>query len=166
MFTLKKLSPDAIPAALEKAQRYRMLDEPGEAESICLDVLAIDPLNQDALVALLLARTEQFERELARKFTEARALLPLLESEYARVYFEGLICERRAKAVLFHGALGSGRAAFDWFVQAMRHFERANELKPRGNDEAILRWNRCARILNERPDIAPDEDEHGPLLSE
>lgn len=166
MFTLKKLSPDAIPAALEKAQRYRMLDEPGEAESICLDVLAIDPRNQDALVALLLARTEQFERELTRKFNEARELLPRLENEYARIYFDGLICERRAKAVLFQGALGSNRAAHAWFVQAMALFERANELKPRGNDEAILRWNRCARILNERPDIAPDDDERGPLLSE
>jgi len=166
MHTPKLLSRDAIPAALDKAQRYRMLAEPGEAESICLDVLAIDARNQEALVMLLLARTEQFERELARKFAEARELLPLLENEYARVYFEGLICERRAKAVLFQGALGANRAAHGWFVQAMALFERANELKPRGNDEAILRWNRCARILNEHPDIAPDDDARGPLSSE
>ena len=43
MFDLKPLSKDAIPAALAKAERYRLLNEPGEAESICLDVLRIDP---------------------------------------------------------------------------------------------------------------------------
>ena len=46
MFELKPLNKDAIPAALDKAMRYRLLNEPGAAESICLDVLRIDPENQ------------------------------------------------------------------------------------------------------------------------
>jgi hypothetical protein len=45
---LKPLSVDAIPSALVNAERYRFLNEPGEAESICLDVLAVDPANQAA----------------------------------------------------------------------------------------------------------------------
>ena len=57
MSELKKLSKEAIPAALEKAERYRLLNEPGEAESICLDILAIDPENQRAIIMLLLALT-------------------------------------------------------------------------------------------------------------
>jgi hypothetical protein len=58
MFELKRLSDEAIPAALEKALRYRLLNEPAEAESICHDVLRIDPENQQALVVLLLALTD------------------------------------------------------------------------------------------------------------
>ena len=53
MFELKPLSTEAIPAALEKAERYRLLNEPGEAESICLDVLKADPENQQALITLV-----------------------------------------------------------------------------------------------------------------
>ena len=51
MFELKLLSTGAIPAALAQAERYRLLNEPGEAESICLDVLRVDPEHQDALFA-------------------------------------------------------------------------------------------------------------------
>ena len=46
MFQLKSLSMEGITAALDKAERYRLLNEPREAESICLDVLEIDPENR------------------------------------------------------------------------------------------------------------------------
>jgi hypothetical protein len=46
MVELKRLSAEGIPAALEKALRYRLLNEPAEAESICHDVPHIDPENQ------------------------------------------------------------------------------------------------------------------------
>ena len=59
-FTLKPMSAAAIPSAIAKAERYRLLNEPGEAESICLDVLQIDPHNEDARIMLLLALTDQF----------------------------------------------------------------------------------------------------------
>ena len=65
MFQLKPLSPEAVPAAIEKAMRYRLLNEPAEAESICLDVLEIDSTNQRALVILLLSITDQFGRRAA-----------------------------------------------------------------------------------------------------
>ena len=64
-FELKTLSPEAVPRALEKAERYRLLNEPGEAESICLDALDVEPDNQEALVTLLLALTDQFDTDAA-----------------------------------------------------------------------------------------------------
>ena len=67
MFDLKPLNPDAIPKALQKAERYRLLNEPEEAESICLDILAIEPDNQQALVMLLLAQTDQFHQDQPRR---------------------------------------------------------------------------------------------------
>ena len=54
MSDMKKLSRDAIPAALDKARQYRLLNEPAEAESICLDILQADPENQQAIITLLL----------------------------------------------------------------------------------------------------------------
>ena len=42
------ISPDAVPAALEKAEHYRLLNEPEEAESICVDVLEVEPDDQQA----------------------------------------------------------------------------------------------------------------------
>jgi len=59
-FQLKPISKAAIGEALEKAKRYRLLNEPSLAESICLDVLEVEPENQRALVTLLLAITDQF----------------------------------------------------------------------------------------------------------
>ena len=112
MVPLKSLSPAAIPAALEKARCYRFLNEPTEAESICRDVLDIEPDNQEALITLLLALTDQFRRELEPQFTEARDVIPLLKSKYCRRYYEGIICERRAKAHLDRGGPGSGTLAY------------------------------------------------------
>ena len=65
MFELKPLNREAIPAALEKANRYRLLNEPGAAESIYLDILAIDPDNQEALVNIVLAMSDRFSKDYA-----------------------------------------------------------------------------------------------------
>src|SRR5437773_1062802 len=97
MFELKPLSHDAIPAALERAMRYRLLNEPGDAESICQDVLRTAPENQRALVILLLALTDQFEQGCAMAAMKAQEILPRLREEYERTYYAGIICERRAK---------------------------------------------------------------------
>ena len=75
MSELKQLSPQAIPAALEKAERYRLLNEPREAESICLDVLEADPDNQQALITLLLAVTDRFSKGYGVSDTQAKELL-------------------------------------------------------------------------------------------
>jgi len=145
MFELKPLSKEAIPAALAKAERYRLLDEPGEAESICLDILSTDPENQRALVTLLLALTDRFATGHSIEPTEVQAILPRLKSEYERVYYAGVICERRAKAGL---RLSIPRFnAFERFREAMAFYERAEELHQPGNDDAVLRWNACARFI-------------------
>src|SRR6185436_7669709 len=108
MFELKPLSKNGIPAALERARHYRLLNEPGEAESICHDVLAIDADNQEALVILLLAITDRFGRGYSMGVTQAREVLPQLHDEYERSYYAGIICERRAKALLRQGGPGVG----------------------------------------------------------
>lgn len=159
MFQPKRLSKEAIPAALEKAERYRLLNEPLEAESICRDILEVDAENQQALVTLLLALTDQFEERLGEAVEEARRLLPQLREEYARAYYQGIICERRAKAHLRRGIPGAGRLAYGWLREAMDCFEKAAEIRPPGNDDPILRWNTCARLLKRHPEIVPEEEE-------
>jgi hypothetical protein len=145
MHPLKPISSEAVGAALEKALRYRLLNEPLEAESICLDVLQTDPANQDALVTLVLARTDLFESEYTAAYERAKAVLPKLTNDYDRAYYEGVIHERWAKAqtarrVPIHVVTG-------WYLQAMRCFERAEKLAQSDNPDAILRWNSCARLL-------------------
>jgi tetratricopeptide (TPR) repeat protein len=166
MFELKTLSPEAIDRSLEKAERYRLLNEPEEAESICLDVLAVAPDNRHALVTLLLALTDQFPHAPPDCVRRAQELIPRLDGEYDRAYYAGIICERRASARLTGQASGSKEIAFDLYEQAMRWYERAEELGPYGNEDALLRWNSCARQIM-RHKLAPAvEDAREPILSE
>lgn len=144
-FKLKPLSRKGIPAALKKAERYRLLNEPHEAESICLDILEVDSKNQKALVALLLSITDQFRS--GSTVDQARELLPGLGSKYDRLYYEGIVCERMAKATLDRGTPGSAQDAYEWFREAMFSFEKAEAIRPAGNDDSILRWNTCARAI-------------------
>ncbi len=158
MFELKPLSPDSIEPALKKAHRYRLLNEALEAESICRDVLLIDPGNREAQITLLLALTDQFERKLD-KFEQARTLLEELDDGYERVYYDGVICERRAKTALEGGGPGSGVVAYGWFREAMERYEAALQLRSPGNDDPTLRWNTCARIINRNPSVRPEPDD-------
>jgi hypothetical protein len=154
MFDLKPLSPDAVPRALEKAEHYRLLNEPGEAESICLDVLRVDPDNRDALIIQILALTDQFDG-FGVEASRALALLPRLPDAYERAYYAGIVHERRAKAQFRRGGPGSGFAAYEGLREAMRQFEAAEAIRPQGNDDAILRWNTCARLLAEEASLVP-----------
>jgi hypothetical protein len=157
MYRLKPLSTDAIPAALAKAERYRLLNEPGEAESICLDILEIDPGNQDAVVMLLLALTDQFPDESSSKaIARAGELIRDLVDDYDRAYYCGIIRERRAKAVLQHQRFGATVTAVEWLREAMSFYEQAEAIRPAHNDDAVLRWNACARLLMQLPEIQPD----------
>ena len=158
MFELKRLSPEAIPEALEKALRYRLLNQPAEAESICNDVLAIDPQNQKALVTLLLAITDRFGKGYAVGITEAQDILARLRDEYERAYYAGIISERRAKAQLAHGHPGASHDAYEFLREAMTLFEKAEALRPPKNDDALLHWNTCARIIM-RNQLVPRADE-------
>ena len=164
-FTLKPISPDAIPAALEKAHRYRLLNQPLQAESICLDVLAVAPENAQALVMLFLALTDQFARHLQPSFDRARALLSRLPDVYSRLYYEGMLCERRGKAHFRSGNPMAGTMAFEWLEMAMGFYERAEAVRPHGDDDAVLRWNSCARMLMANDRIRPPaEDASEPKL--
>ena len=162
MFDLKPLSQEALPAALERATRYRLLNEPAEAESICLDVLRTDPDNQQALVILLLALTDRFSKGYGVSDTQVQELLPRLRGEYERAYYAGIILERKAKAHLHHGGPGAGFDAYELFREAMTWFEKAEKLRPTGNDDALLRWNTCARIIT-RNQLGPRPHENGHL---
>jgi hypothetical protein len=163
LYQLKPIHRGAIPAALEKAERYRLLNEPGGAESICLDVLAVDPENQDALITLLLAVTDQFDEDTSAKVRRAREVLPRLRDPYRRAYYAGVIDERHAKALLRRGMLRSGEAAYALLRDAMRSYEA----RPQGDDEAILRWNTCARLLTENQQLRPGErEEYEPAFEE
>ena len=158
MFELKPLHPDAVQAALARAERYRLLNEPSEAESICLDVLAVDADNQPARIMLLLALTDQFD-QAAGAHKAAREVLAGLASEYDRAYYAGLIAERHAKAQFARAGAAVGAGVYDWLTEAMQHFERAETLRQPGNDDARLRWNACVRFIQRHPQLGPSVDE-------
>jgi hypothetical protein len=167
-FELKTLSPEALPTALEKARLYRLLNEPTEAESICRDVLEVDATNQEALIMLLLALTDQFETDsAAAAVANARTIPERLEDPYARAYYTGITFERRAKAQLRYNLPGRGPRAYEWLREAMTSYETAEAIRPAGNDDALLRWNACARLLMSDSHLAPAIEERGePLLLE
>lgn len=153
MYELKTISKQAIPAALRKAERYRLLNEPRQAESICRDVLAADPGNQDAAIMLLLSITDQFGKVLRATPEQAEEALAMINDEYKRTYYSGVISERWAKAEITQHV--PGHNIFHWFRRAMDLYERAQALAESGNEEAILRWNTCARIINQDQSIRP-----------
>jgi hypothetical protein len=166
MSQFKPISRDAIPSALDKAERYRLLNEPADAESICLDVLDVDPENQRALVMLLLALTDQFRAGPADCVHQAEAVVPRLTDEYERLYYSGLIWERRGHARALQGGPGSAATAYAWIQRAMEFFEHAEELRPAGNDDALLRWNTCVRLCDWFHLHAEPEELLQPVLGE
>ena len=156
-FELKPISADGLLAALKRAEHYRLLNQPEQAESICLDILAAQPGDQEALVVLILALTDQFKGGRGgRKVKQASDYLDRLEDEYDRFYYAGIISERRARAYLDKGP--SRAFAYQGFREAMDSFEQAAQLRPRGNDDAILRWNTCARTI-QREGLRPQPAE-------
>lgn len=146
-FVLKRISPDAIGRALERAEQYRLLNDPEQAESICLDILTVDEDNERALVTLILALTDQFRRGVgSHAASRARKHVAKLPSEYARAYYAGLVAERQGRAHLLHGGI-QRTFAYEGLHEAMQHYEKADSLKAPGVDDAILRWNACVRTI-------------------
>ncbi|HTI38825.1 MAG TPA: hypothetical protein VL484_14775 [Vicinamibacterales bacterium] len=166
MFELKPLSPGGIDAALEKAERYRLLNEPWEAESICLDVLNVDPGRQEAVIMLLLALTDQFGHGPASLVRHAREVLYQISDDYQRAYYEGILCERQGKALLDRQSPGAGPNVYEWIRDAMDCYEKAAAIRPPGNDDALLRWNTCVRVLDRHPDVRPGTVDYQPLTLE
>jgi hypothetical protein len=164
-FELKKLSTEAVAAAFEKVEQYRLLNEPREAESICRDILDVDPANQHALTMLLLSLTDQFRTARRSILEEARALLPQLDDGHERAYYAGIICERQGKAAFHRQQIGGGKVAYCWLRDAMEYYEQAEQLSAPGNDNARLRWNACARMIMEDDGICAEaEGESQPSL--
>jgi len=158
VFELKPLRAEAIPAALAKAERYRLLNEPEQAESICQDVLRTQPGNQQAITLYLLSITDSFRASHRPDVWRARALLEQLTSEYDRCYYTGIVEERLARFKLESGAPLGPEEAYDGFARAMRWYAQAEALRPAGNDDAILRWNTCARVLMENSHLRPSNE--------
>jgi hypothetical protein len=164
-FELKPLSQEGVEAAFERLQQYRLLNEPREAESICRDILEVEPENQRALASLLLSLTDQFPRAKPGILEAARALIPRLDNEYERTYYGGIINERQGKAVFHRQQPGGGKVTHRWLKDAMECYEQAEQLAPPGNDDARLRWNTCARMIMEEESICPEhEDDSQPSL--
>ena len=166
MFKPKPITKEGVAAALQKAERYRVINDPTSAESICLDVLTVSPENQQALVTLLLAITDQFGSAPTEGVRRAREVLPRLQDEYKRAYYAGIIAERCAKAQLRSGAPKAGEMAYHWLREAMGWYEKAEAQRPAGNDEAILRWNTCVRLLARNAYLRPSTEEPVPLSLE
>lgn len=157
-YQLKPISLEAIPEALQKAERYRLLNEPAQAESICQDVIAVDPDNQQALIMLLLAITDQFGHG-ASTAARAREVLRRVQGDYEKAYYSGVIAERTARSQLSQGSPNSVFTAYDSFLSAMDCYARAEASRPPGNDDSILRWNSCARTLMQNQNLRPRPDE-------
>ena len=172
MLELKPISAEAIPGALAKAERYRLLNEPREAESICRDILQVEPDHQQGLVLLLLSLTDQFGRG-GVPLKGVQDLLAQLHGQYERHYYAGVILERWGKAQLQSGI--PSYTAYDWLREAMLYYDKAEAIHPPENLEAILRWNTCARIINQEsdkvitttrpaPPLDPDGDDEVPMI--
>ena len=146
---LKTISKAGIPEAIAKAEVYRSLNEPEEAESICRDILVVDPEHQLALRLLGLAITDQFCGDAQDRYREVETLFQALAERYERLYYMGLLHERRAKAQMRVGR--HPHTLTPLLEEAMRCFHDAETIRPVGNDDAILRWNRCMRLLHSHP---------------
>ena len=155
-FKLKTISKAGIPEAISKAELYRSLNEPEEAESICRDILAVEPEHQLALRLLGLAITDQFSGDAADRHGEAEQLFQRLAERYERLYYTGLLHERRAKAQMRVGRPPLTLAPL--FAEAMRCFAEAETIRPPDNDDALLRWNRCARLLQGHPGFQQEKE--------
>jgi len=166
MHELKPISRDAIPRAIQKAERYRLLNQSWAAESICLDILEIDPENQQVLVMLVLALTDLGSGVAASGIARAKEYLARIKDDYQRSYYSGIIAERRGQALLTQGGMGSGGMALVSLKDAMSWYEKAEAIRPAGNDDAILRWNTCARLLNRQSHLDVNVEEYEPSLED
>jgi tetratricopeptide (TPR) repeat protein len=146
-FDLKRLPRASLEAAIAKAAHYRDLNQPEEAESICLDVLDVDAAHQVAHRLLGLALTDRLTTGQAGLLERALDAFEQLTDEYDRVYHIGVAWERAAKA---HLERKEGHSAVTAFEHALALFAKAESLRPDSPDP-VLRWNRCVRLLETHP---------------
>ncbi|HLT39558.1 MAG TPA: hypothetical protein VK034_24910 [Enhygromyxa sp.] len=145
-FELKPIHRESVGHSLDKARKYRLLNDPLQAESICLDILAIEPDHEAARIELILAMSDQFAG--ARKSPSKAEILThvdKLADDYSRLYYRGLVCEREALAFLERDHAAA--FAYDGLRDAMDLYEQAESIRPAGNEDAVLRWNACVRAI-------------------
>jgi hypothetical protein len=167
---LKSISKAGIPEAIAKAELYRYLNEPEETESICRDIVAVEPGHQLALRMLGLAMADQFIGAASDRYIEVQSIFQGLHDPYEQLYYTGILHERRAKTQLLVGY--APHTLRPLVEEAMRCFAEAEKIRPAGNDDSILRWNRCVRLLESRDDFhfegalgAMDAEDMPPLRS-
>ncbi|HEY5088170.1 MAG TPA: hypothetical protein VII66_12500 [Gemmatimonadaceae bacterium] len=166
-FELKPISHGAIPSAVQKAERYRLLNESWAAESICRDILAIEPDNQQVIVMLVLSLTDQLTTGHGRVMHDVREALSRITDPYQRAYYTGIASERHGQELLGRVKMGSSTMAYDAFRDAMDWYEKAEAIRPSDNDDSILRWNTCARVLSRESHLGPAvKTEYEPVLGE
>ncbi len=166
-FKLKPISKEAIPRAIQKAERYRLINQSWAAESICRDVLEIEPANQQVLVMFVLALTDQLADDHGHIMRVVGETLPRISDPYQRAYYTGITSERSGQALLHRGGMGSGAMAYDALRDAMSWYEQAEAIRPAGNDDAILRWNTCARLISGNSHLGPHtESAYEPALED
>lgn len=153
---IKTISKSGIPEALAKAELYRYLNEPEEAESICRDILAADPKHMLGVRTLGLAITDQFTGEATDRYAEAESIFQELADAYERAYYTGLLYERRVKAQLRAGR--APHTLLPLLERALQCFADAEKIRPKGNDDAILRWNRCVRMIEAHPGFQGEQE--------
>ncbi len=166
MAELKPISKKAIPAALEKANHYRLLNQPWQAESICRDILQAEPSNQKVVYTLILSITDQFEKnKFKTSLSKAMQLAKQLTDQYQQEYCTGLIYERQAMAAINRSTPRAGYIAFEYIQRAMTHYENAEKIRPESNDESVLRWNACVRFIQKHKlKPSPEEKSTEPFL--
>lgn len=156
---LKRITREGVAAALQKAHRYRVLNDSAAAESICLDVLALDSENVEALVMHVLTITDQFGAGRAEDLKRAEGAVGKLPDAYKQAYYRGIMCERWAKGILARHVPRGEQMAWEWVDRAFEAYAEAERLRAPGNDEAILRWNACVRLLAANPNMRPQGKE-------
>ena len=166
MLKLKPLSKDSIPKAIVRAKHYRLLNEPWQAASICKDILSVDPNHQKAILYLILAITDQFGQQKNASEYEAVDLCDRLESPYEQLYYKGIIAERMGKVALKRNSPRAKYMAHNYYERAMELFEDAQQKSPEGNDDAVLRWNACARAMSEFKIVPAPKEERSPQFLE
>lgn len=162
---LKPISTASIPKAITRAKHYRLLNEPWQAESICRDILKVDPTNQLAIMHLILAITDQFSVQKSKSSSEAKSLCQKFESEYEQKYYRGIIEERLGKTALKRSTPRVRYIAYDHYRKAMQFFEEAEKISPEGNQDSVLRWNACVRRIEEyKLEPSPEDTGVQPFL--
>ena len=143
-YRVKRISTAGIAEAIAKAELYRSLSEPEEAESICRDILTIEPQHQLAL-RLLGLPDRSVHRSWVRSYREAEEIFQQLND---RMNGTTTLGSRTSDARKRSSKPGNCLLT----VQALRtgsYLSQRLRNSPAENDDAILRWNRCVRLLQD-----------------